>query len=231
LSCLIVLLPQIFSLLVAKGGAMKRFIFLSFAFLGWAFYELSGGADFQPRVANTTVEAVVATATAIPQPQTQPQTRPVKAVALVARPAIAQVKPQPANSDAVLLPHAVAAVLTDATASTSNLDQIRAGLAQPLLLASLEQGVAGLSAAPVVAADAAVGANWTPPEADIREITGTRVNMRDGPGTIYPVISRLTIGHEVEVLGDSGTGWLRLRILPEQQTGWISASLVSKDSR
>ena len=27
---------------------MKRFILLTFGFLGWAFYEMSGGADFQP---------------------------------------------------------------------------------------------------------------------------------------------------------------------------------------
>jgi hypothetical protein len=29
---------------------VSRFIFLSFAFLGWAFYEVSGGPDFQPRL-------------------------------------------------------------------------------------------------------------------------------------------------------------------------------------
>ena len=28
---------------------MIRFIVISFALLGWAFYELSGGADFEPR--------------------------------------------------------------------------------------------------------------------------------------------------------------------------------------
>ena len=26
---------------------MKRFVLLSFGFLGWAFYEMSGGADFE----------------------------------------------------------------------------------------------------------------------------------------------------------------------------------------
>ncbi len=55
--------------------------------------------------------------------------------------------------------------------------------------------------------------------------------MRDGPGTIYPVVARLDIGHNVEVLGDSGTGWLRLRTLPEDQFGWISSSLVSPADR
>ena len=102
-----------------------------------------------------------------------------------------------------------------------------------LMLASLEQGAAGLTVAvPVVENEnPAEPAASSPPPADIREITGTRVNMRDGPGTIYPVITRLTIGHEVEVLGESGTGWLRLRTMPEEQIGWISASLVSKARR
>ena len=31
---------------------MWRFILVSFAFLGWAFYELSGGADYAP-IANS----------------------------------------------------------------------------------------------------------------------------------------------------------------------------------
>ena len=29
---------------------MWRFILVSFAFLGWSFYELSGGADYEPRI-------------------------------------------------------------------------------------------------------------------------------------------------------------------------------------
>lgn len=29
---------------------MNKYVFISFVFLGWAFYELSGGADFEPSV-------------------------------------------------------------------------------------------------------------------------------------------------------------------------------------
>ncbi|MBO9445347.1 SH3 domain-containing protein [Ruegeria sp. R14_0] len=94
-----------------------------------------------------------------------------------------------------------------------------------ITLASLEDGVAGLRQV----AEEPVEVEATPePARDIREITGTRVNMRDGPGTIYPIIGKATIGQQVEVLSESGTGWLRLRVLPEQQVGWISASLVRK---
>jgi len=213
---------------------MKRFIFVSFAFLAWVFYELSGGADFQPPVAMTSPapKTVIASAAA------PVEARPMKAAALVASPAIENPKP----AKPIPLPVVAEPDVDPDIETVDQLDQIRTSLsqgislfpdansdAQQLTLASLEQGVAGLSAVampdvtpqpePVILA---------PPPADIREITGTRVNMRDGPGTIYPVVTKLTIGHEVEVLGDSGTGWLRLRSLPEQQIGWISASLVSK---
>lgn len=43
---------------------MTRFIVLTFGFLGWGYYELSGGADFVPEVATVEItepaEAVVA---------------------------------------------------------------------------------------------------------------------------------------------------------------------------
>ena len=35
---------------------MTRFIFLSLAFMGWAFYEMSGGADFDPSASVRTDE-------------------------------------------------------------------------------------------------------------------------------------------------------------------------------
>jgi Bacterial SH3 domain len=212
---------------------MNRFVFLSFAFLAFAFYQLSGGADFQPPVApNQPVAAVKPAPTVAPQP--------VKAASLIASPAISPVdktlNPDPA--DVATLPDSAA----EAEAAF-NLEQVRTSLgqgltlfpasdpiAQPLTLASLEQGVAGLRDAPAAEVDPETPQAEQPiaPPADIREVRATRVNMRDGPGTIYPVIMRLTLGKEVEVLGDSGTGWLRLRALPEQTTGWIAASLISK---
>lgn len=212
---------------------MKSFIFVSFAFLAFAFYEMSGGADFQPPVAPTPPMAESQTAVA-PTPSANSQ--PVQAATLVASPAITPV-------DDVLPPAVVAAVGDPAIQAAADLEQIGTSfgqgltlfpdsdpIAQPLMLASLEQGVAGLRDAPVTGVEPVlpqVAQPVTPP-ADIREVRGTRVNMRDGPGTIYPVIMRLTLGKEVEVLGESGTGWLRLRVLPERTTGWVAASLISK---
>jgi len=224
---------------------MKRFIFVSFAFLAWAFFELSGGTDFQPPV-QPSVQPSAAMTPPAPKPAIALATattkeRPVKAATLVASPAIES--PEPTRPEPQ--PAAHAPVAAPDIETVARLDQIRTSLnqglslfpdsdsnAQPLTLASLEQGAAGLGTAPVPEETPPTKpVEVAPPPADIREITGTRVNMRDGPGTIYPVVTKLTIGHEVEVLGDSGTGWLRLRSLPEQQIGWISASLVSKSKR
>lgn len=232
---------------------MTRFVFLSFLFMGWAFYELSGGADFEPRgVRPPKPERHATTDRSFSnrKPFVKPTSglRPIEVTSLVAKPAIARRKPiQPVQ--AVAEPEIVTAA-----ESAARLDQVRTSLSQgltmfsesdparqPLTLVSLEQGVAGIQ---VVApaddqTDLDTGVDqvtdpvaiWTVPAADIREVTGTRVNMRDGPGTIYPILARLTIGQEVEVLGDSGTGWLRLRMMPGRQIGWVSASLVSKAAR
>lgn len=208
-----------------------RFLLISFAFLGFAFYELSGGADFEPRgVRPAEPEKVAYT----PAPKPKPVAEPVTAVALVAKPALT-----PRKAKTVALDPAAEPELTSDEAA-QKLAQMAPGLqtglngfgenvGASLTLASLQQGATSLQLNTDTSdTEAPQVTELEQPKADIREILGTRVNMRDGPGTIYPVVGRLNIGHKVEVLGESGTGWLRLRVLPEQQMGWIAASLVSK---
>lgn len=36
---------------------MKTYVWLSFAFMGWAYYEISGGADFQPQERDAKADA------------------------------------------------------------------------------------------------------------------------------------------------------------------------------
>ncbi len=235
---------------------MKSFIVLTFVFLALAFYQMSGGADFQPR------KQALAPAEIAPAPERSvARADPPAAPAPAAKPAATF---QPAVTPARMEPAAgttVAIAADPGTATTARvqtafsggaaepdperLRQVRSSLSQGLsLLAEAGSGTAaqeltlvsmGDGSARLVARPATTDAPAEPvasapdePRPDIREITGTRVNMRDGPGTLYPVVAQLGIGHEVEVLSDSGTGWLRLRTLPDQQLGWISASLVSR---
>lgn len=231
---------------VLLGGAVTRFVVLSFLFMGWAFYVLSGGADFEPRGMRPP-KPVAQTAAADPKPA--PAQQPVRTLALAAKPVIAPRKSRttPARDTAWTETARAETTRTETTRAeqenAAKLDQVRSSLSQgltqysgysgagalgPITLTSLGQGAAGLATAKPETAPKQAPTEHTAPERDIREVTGTRVNMRDGPGTIYAVIARLNIGTQVEVLSESGTGWLRLRILPEQQVGWAAAALISK---
>lgn len=202
---------------------MMRLIVVTFAALGWSFYVMSGGPDFEPRGTRDAQPVQVASvAEAAKKPEhVQPAQELVTNVAV--RAPLVRQQPQPASQD----PAVIAAVQENQTPITGL--SAFANQGANFTLASLEDGAAGLRQAETeVLNDAPPAPEVFEVEKDIREISGTRVNLRDGPGTIYPIIGKTTIGQKVEVLGESGTGWLRLRVVSAQQVGWISASLVRK---
>ncbi len=57
---------------------------------------------------------------------------------------------------------------------------------------------------------------------DLREVTGDRVNMRDGPGTDYGVIDRLGQGSVIEVIEIGVDGWVRVQVESSGLSGWMS---------
>lgn len=214
-----------------------RFVIVSFLFMGWAFWELSGGSDFEPRGLRSPEPVKVTAARPKPAPIVDNS-----AVALVAKQAIAPAKtpdkpaaenPAPDTQPQATSEEQIARIAQASQRLVSGLSLLSdSDTAQTFQLASLEQGAASLVTRedePAEAPETAEPAPETVPQApDIREVAGTRVNMRDGPGTVFPIIARLNIGHQVEILGESGTGWYRLRVLPEQHVGWVAASLISK---
>lgn len=215
---------------------MKSFILVSFGVLGWVFFELSGGMGFQ-----TPVDPALASASASTQ---------VIANAPVAEAVeITTIALRTATTTEVALSQGAAEVASVITSvSDPELSPVTdIEETPPITLISLEQSgdqVGGsldgfdpdairVSAfAPEDATEPEPAAFVEPelPPIDLRTIKGTRVNMRNGPGTTYGIITRLTLGDEVEVLDGSGS-WLRLRLVSDQTVGWISASLVSKKSR
>lgn len=60
-------------------------------------------------------------------------------------------------------------------------------------------------------------------------VTALALNVRQGPGTTFAIIGRLTNGTQVTVLGRSADGaWLYICCLPGTQTnGWISAQFAA----
>lgn len=203
---------------------------LSFAFLGWGFYELSGGADFEPPQRPEPVAA------AKPDARKSEPVR-ITAASLTAQPVLTRrlqaETPVRPKADPALRQRVAAAQLASASSvltSTQAAFSVGSG-GGALQLASLDGGLASITATPASTSAAASAAAAEPapePVIDRRSIRASRVNMRQGPGTNYPVITRLLAGDEVIVIEDSGTGWLHLRAPEKGRVGWIAASLVSK---
>lgn len=201
---------------------MTRLVVFTFAALGWCFYVMSGGPDFEPRGLRADQPVRIASA---PNPSVAPARAEELVTNVATRIPTVRIQPEPAVEEVVEF------VADDATLESFSTLSVFEDQSANITLASLEDGVLGLrQVTDEVRANVAETPASPEPEKDMREISGTRVNMRDGPGTIYPIIGKVTIGQKVEVLSKSGTGWLRLRVLPQQQVGWVSASLVRKIS-
>ncbi|MCB9076486.1 MAG: SH3 domain-containing protein [Anaerolineaceae bacterium] len=65
------------------------------------------------------------------------------------------------------------------------------------------------------------------PMIKVDEALGNQVNVRSGPGTVYPVVTQFAPGQEAMVLGRNEDGsWWQIS-LPEAATGWIFGELVT----
>ncbi|WP_305971663.1 MULTISPECIES: SH3 domain-containing protein [unclassified Mameliella] len=247
---------------------------MTFLLLGVAWWQLSGGSDFEPGEHGVTILADVRPSTPQVRPLDNSLTarRPDPAPEPAAEPRVSSLAPRdplpsktvrapepepevadPASQVVTPAPEAaspdpedeIAAALADAIVKDNTpppapdaaepADELARSLADALgpgvipesvgpedpipQIAGLGDGAplgsrVGDGAAPVVAPD----------ERDLRIVTGTRVNLRDGPATSYDVITQLFEGDEVEVLDDTGDGWVRLRVLSglDEATGWMS---------
>ncbi|MDD9977588.1 MAG: SH3 domain-containing protein [Boseongicola sp.] len=58
-------------------------------------------------------------------------------------------------------------------------------------------------------------------------VSGTRVNLRSGPGTGNEVVAQLGLGTEAEVLSDTSSEWIEIRT-SEGTTGWIFSTFLSE---
>ncbi|WP_281955515.1 SH3 domain-containing protein [Pseudophaeobacter arcticus] len=244
---------------------MSRLVIVSFAFLGWGFYELSGGGDFvAPERPPEPLAEINNTSAALPASEiaasTFQRSAKIRAASLVTAPVLQQASastsqaettsrpaPDPAHRQAVALDKIASAGASlqssgsafapSAETGLLHMDNIQGGLAamtsQPAT-GSYTGGNTGSNTGGLVLNTGLTGAEPAQPlipaesYLDIREIRASRVNMRQGPGTLYPVTARLLAGDEVLIMEDSGTGWLQIRTRNGSKVGWVAASLVSK---
>ena len=220
---------------------MWRFIVISFAFLGFSFYELSGGADYKPATNSIQVRAQLN--------NERPRMRPVKVAVTrladtgerlenetvtrsitslsdldlsggqrfeITLASVDGAKAKPAKAAAKPEP-----TTASIEAETALPDHVAKAVASVSLAGAAAKTVdqATLATTP----DAEVGL----PNRDIRRVTGSVVNMRGGPGTKYDRIAKLRRNDEVIVLQEPGNGWIKLRVVETGRVGWMADWLVT----
>ena len=181
---------------------MWKYLFLCFAMLGWAFFELSGGQDFEPALAMSVSEVVTPTDDVDPIDRSFDR----EEVARAATNALRSIE---------FDDHAEAAapvnVVTDAA-----LWKVSADTETSVIIENIFEDVV-----PVVAAA-------VPSDENLYAVSVNRANMRNGPSTRNGVIAKLERGTAVQLLPSSSGSWVKLRVVETNRVGWISKKLLKK---
>ncbi|MFU8777453.1 MAG: SH3 domain-containing protein [Roseovarius sp.] len=199
---------------------MWRFVLVSFAFLGWSFYELSGGADYRPSANSIQARAVL--------DNQRPVARPLRVNVIE------------------LAQDGTPRQEAEVTRTITSLHDLGLNMGEKvvLTLASAEGGTkpAAISVSlptvrltapaappdtPEMTQDAADMAETLAPAPDLRRVSGNAVNLRIGPGTGFGRVASLKRGTEVMVLRDPGEGWIKLQVVETGRIGWMAESLLT----
>lgn len=198
---------------------MWRFVLVSFVALGWSFYVLSGGADYEPVENSIQVQSKIEK----PEPQAEPETvsRNTQTLAQVEAMMDGMEETEAKTEE---LSVTLAATRTDgpgiieAEASRPKADLLKMNLSDRKF--ETKESI-----------DSAVAAALGEPSVDpsqLRWVKEGMVDLRSGPGLTFDRVAQVTKGTEVAVLEDPGHGWLNVRIVDSYETGWLAEWLVTE---
>ena len=196
---------------------MVKFIAIAFGFLGLAFYELSGGSDFDGEALRLSRVEVGTVKQGLPK--------------------IADAAKDIGSDDAEF--EVSRAALNLVSEEKSKIIASVVTLAQPekieatpasLVVDVVEEPLGELILPSLIVEPEAFEVITSTSIQDVRIVSVDRVNVRSGPSTDYEVVGRLTRGVEVEVLDDNGDGWIEMRSLDGVTFSWMTEFLL-RDSR
>lgn len=196
-----------------------RYIIITFGFLGFAFYEMSGGADFDAEATRMArVDAPIAV-----------EEEPLDTVVAVTQPVL----PENVTRVALNLSSVQDVVRPARTLQTQVAPPAPEGVEPTLAAVSEEEPTIILpsllgDAVVITPVDFSDDTPVAPIGVEIRAVSGNSVNVRGGPGTNYSVVNRLKRGDEVEILQDPGQGWVKLRPVSGGPIGWMADFLLSE---
>ncbi|WP_297770122.1 SH3 domain-containing protein [uncultured Roseovarius sp.] len=202
---------------------MWRLIFVSFALLGWSFYELSGGADYRPSANSIQARAVL--------DNQRPRPRPLR-VNIIELAQDGAVQPETEVTRTITSLHDLGLSIGKRVTLTLASAQASAPSAPVRIDVPTVKATAPvpLPDTPAVTADARLPdptqETLTDP-LERRVVAGRSVNLRTGPGTGFGRITSLKRGTDVIVLRDPGTGWIKLRVPGTGRIGWMADRLLT----
>ncbi|WP_372674982.1 SH3 domain-containing protein [Aquicoccus sp.] len=235
---------------------MWRFIVMTFGFLGWAFFELSGGVEYAPR--DGSLQAVRAEIHAKTEKQAQRAQIAREAARTAHNPptsAGAEAASEDDNAQVVLIgtaePKAAPGDKRRHLTLSTRPDSTGRGVSKPVRSDNNRNVLSGTGISPdlspeeqaALAIDIVTGkarltdeapgnrieASESPEPAtsrDIRVVSGARVNLRGGPGMQFGIVDSLPQGTRVEVLNDPGLGWVELQVNDSEVSGWMAERLL-----
>ncbi|WP_375229964.1 SH3 domain-containing protein [Roseobacter sp. S98] len=218
---------------------MKLFFVLVLGFLTLGFYELSGGAAFDPAKAReaAVLQRIQDAADRTPAPVTvaelpaQPEPQPVRTAqantgVTVTRAALnltsfedvatSAIAPEPVlEAEQKLAPASDEAVVTPVIARGLSLEAAPTGPSDDGTIESL------------IFPGNTSSSSDAEPAPDVRTVAGNLVNVRGGPGTAYKVVNQLRRDAMVEIIADNGAGWVQLRPIDGSPAGWMADFLLN----
>jgi len=204
---------------------VNKFVVVSLAFMAWAFYELSGGSDFEPKYRRDLAEVQSQKPLVSPEPARITPT-PIEPVVTQAAAVVPTVRrtPEPKVETAVATPVGSTSLHAVSAAAVKSFQTPLGGA--PTLSDALTDGT-GVEAQPILIKLGDTEVILPEPKKDMRIVRGSRVNLRGGPGTSFSVVGVLTRDQQVEILRDEGKGWVKLRDQDTGRVGWMAAKMLT----
>lgn len=213
-------------------GQLNRFIVISFLIMGFGYYELSGGAGFEPEVrpiatldeATAQQDALPAAADPVPAQVVAVQPVPNDPVEVVADQAGVEPTDLAAATNEVgaelpvfrsLSEPAGAAVLTGIPArapsetpseTPSDPTLVPVSTTEPAELPELETDAGG----------------------DVRWVDASGLNVRSGPSTGSSVLTSLERSEFVLVIREQTDGWALVRVEGDGTEGWVASRFLAR---
>lgn len=201
---------------------MNRYVFLSFLFMGWGFYEVSGGADFEPKSAKQVLGSETFVENGV---QAEGDATELKTFEVVAEAAPSILVGDPSNLDAVN--DSIAPIVSENGTSYEALGTIGFEATIDPSIDKTTPPAENENVFSLATLGEALEAETPVKVWDYRSVKGVAANLRSGPGKGFSVVSRLNGGARVRVLDDPGEGWLEIHHFKFDTTGWIAASKLT----